>query len=521
MKQFETAGYKRKKVRVILFYIVLPIVAVLIKYKDKVLNVFHNIFDNLPYEPVTSNIIEYLIKINHAIDRVLLEFARPLEESNKYQKKIGLTTANILKWFVILSIFVGAFKAEYLRQKKHKHKTFISKITPNWSFHFFQDKPKTGNIIIGGTFLYTLFKFYQYLYYISTIETLSGKSLTVGKSSTPTPNITRTSGMSSPLTPKFIRTFIKNHMVAIIVYTSLFGVVQMSYFYDFLNIKKKHFNYSYLTHIKTKTHKSNESGRHLVKKTIKIPYTTVINRSLLALPVLYMIYEVVMFMKDNITFKLDLRYILFIVVLVLVVVYRNKIKLFYLKHLNFSKKQVVLFKGPQYLSTLDIKEGGLPINLGDYKSINQKFNFTEINNNSLANSEYCLSFCVWLDNFDTSDTFYNLLSYNSGKSINDGLQVQISSSQIRVRVKNNNMSEEPGVSEPDFVYNDRLRQQTWHCIKVNVKNNRGEIFINDELVAYKEQLKITTPLNNRMILGSHGFLVKCAVKDIIYYPESQ
>lgn len=519
MKQFETVGYKRKKVRIILFYTVIPIIAAIVAFREKIKQKAGGIFRSLPETPAIPNTTPYLNKISLAIDRVLLELRRPLEESSTFQQKIGLTTANILKWFVIISIFVGAFKAEYIRQKKDKHKMFISKITPNWSFHFFKDKPKSGNMIIAVTFLYTLFKFYQYLYYISTFDSKNVKKPLATSSSGTT--ATSIASKRSPLTPKFIRTFIKNHMVAIIVYTSLFGVVQMSYFYDFLNITKKHYKYSYLTHIKTKTHKSNESGRHLVKKTIKIPYTTIINRTLLALPVLYMIYEVVMFMKDNITFKLDLRYILFIVVLVLVVVYRNKIKLFYLKHLNFSKKQVVLFKGPQYLSTLDIKEGGLPINLGDYKSINQKFNFTEINNNSLANSEYCVSFCVWLDNFDTSDTFYNLLSYNSGKPINDGLQVQISSSQIRVRVKNNNMSEEPGVSEPDFVYNDRLRQQTWHCIKVNVKNNRGEIFINDELVAYKEQLKITTPLNNRMILGSHGFLVKCAVKDIIYYPESQ
>ena len=169
----------------------------------------------------------------------------------------------------------------------------------------------------------------------------------------------------------------------------------------------------------------------------------------------------------------------------------------------------MLFKGPHYLTKLE-KNEGLPINLGSYKSINQKFVSEEMTNDILATPEYSISLWVWLDNFDNNsgDNFYSLLNYNECPHI------KISSSQISIQVKNEELN------DSDVIYTDRLKQQRWNNIVVTIKNNIAQIFINSKLVAYSDNIKLQNVFNNEMTLGESKFLINCAVKNITYYPKS-
>lgn len=488
MKEVETKGYKKKELRVLIIYIIIPLILLFIRYGDSIRKEISSLF-TISKTDITF-IGTFFKKLNNVIDKILLEVSRPLDQSSSIQKNIGLTTFNILKWFVIISIFLGAFKAEYLKQHKHNKKNIITKLTPHWSYHFFSDKPKTGNFVIISAFFYTLYAFYKYLYFNVYSLKLKDK-------------------LGKPIQIPYYISVLRSNLKFIVPYTLAFALVNLTYFYDLFHIKKKYFNYTYVGYVKTKKNKSNDDGEHLVRKTVKVPYTKAINMTLLALPILYIAFEILMFTKDNTEVNFNSKHFLFLVIFTLVVVYRRRIKKFYKEKISSSKHSTMLFKGPNYLTKLE-KNEGLPINLGSYKSINQKFVSKEITNDILATPEYSISLWVWLDNFDNNsgDNFYSLLNYNECPHI------KISSSQISIQVKNEELN------DSDVIYTDRLKQQRWNNIVVTIKNNIAQIFINSKLVAYSDNIKLQNVFNNEMTLGESKFLINCAVKNITYYPKS-
>jgi hypothetical protein len=405
-----------------------------------------------------------LKKMNALFKYIAQQLSKPASAST-----IGLSNITIILLILLVSFFISYIRLT-LGQKETK-----SKIMPHYTFNLLKNHPKTGNTLFGFLFIYLLFVFFG----------------------------------------KFAKSNFKNNLpmvmkggAGLLLFTSLYLLLKK-------HISNSTFTFYYKTYETTTQNTSNDDTKHLVWTSKKIPYMTAVNTSIIALPILFLIIKGIRSITQGTDFSMNRYHITVIGIFVLLYYTYPYIKDTLKKTFTNLIEKTVLLDKPIYME--DIKKiHGLPYNLGDYKSINQKYQnyqITDMTNLSIPN--YSVTLWLWVDSVDSpdGDTFDTVLNYNNKPNI----LFNQSSQEIKILFDDGNKD----TVEPKTIYLDQLKSQKWNYIVINYSTNTVQAYINTVLVT--EQKNIMPNIKNifydSMSVGNMNNTLKCAVQKITYYPN--
>lgn len=442
--------------------IVLPILVLIYKKRDSI----GSSLDNLKEFLKNNMYFFYLLieKINDVLNYIARELSKPASASS-----MGIS--NITKLLFILLI---SFMISYIRISVGQEKT-KSKIIPHYTFNLLKKHPKTGNTLFGILLIYLIF-----LLFGRNAKTNLKENFPV---------------------------FLKSG-AGLLIFTSLYILLKKHY-------SNSTFTMYYKKYVKTAQNASGEDTKHLVWVTKKIPYMTIINSAIVILPILFLILKGLRGITEGTDFSMNKYHITIISVIVLLYYAYPYIKDVLRKTFTNLTEKTVLLDKPLYFEDLK-KKHGLPYNLGDYKSINQKYvnyQITDVSTPTIPN--YSITLWLWVDSVDSPEdnTFDTVLNYNNKPNI----LFNQSSQEIKILFDDGNKNK----TEPRLLYLDQLKPQKWNYIVVNYHNNKVEVYINKVLVT--EQNNIMPKLKNmyydNMVVGNMYNSLKCALQKVTYYPK--
>ena len=423
---------------------------------------------------------------NKFIFKTAMELKRPADAS-----PIKIASIDVIAIIAFVSIAVTYVRKIIIDRKPERSKYF-----PHWTYKYQERHPKASATLFMTLAIYFLIKGYKYI--IS-----NGGSL---------------------------EDILKYTLLLLVAISSLVGLR----YYVYKKLKGKTFTFKYNKYVKTKSKSKKHRTRHLVRVTKKILYTTIINYSLIGIPVALIVGYIVkiLFKSSNIKSssffsRNNLKYITLLTVIGLVIAYRKRIEQLYLDYVKTDRHKTVLFKGPQYLTDMD-KQNLLPYTLGTYRDINQKFSRNLLNNYDVTNQEYSISMWIWLDNFnDTNSVSTPKDDYFDGNTIfnyNNKPIIKVNNSELMIKFSNDDSkNEEKACNDHNncqLTYIDKVKQQKWNNIIINFKNSTVDIFINGNLVIHKENLLLGNDYKESMYIGEPYMSVQCAMKELVYYPKN-
>ena len=401
---------------------------------------------------------------------IVYYLARPASKSG-----IGVSTLSI-----VLIIFFISFIISYIRLSMGQTE-FKSKILPHWTYNFLKKHRKTGDFIFIVLLLHVVVLLYKkYADYV-----LGGKDI-VSK------------------LPKLIGIGV--------------GIVGFVVFYYLINRKFKDstFTFQYKKYETTTVNASGEDNKHLVWASKKIRYMSIFNMSLIILPILYFTFKQGGKIMSETDFGFKIWYLPMIASPVILYYGYPYIKDWIKKTFSSILKKTVLLDGPIYIEDIS-KKYGLPYNLGDYKSINQKYTDYEIGDvTTPAVRTYSLSLWLWMDSATSSnkDKFETILNYNNKPNI----LVNQSSREIKILFDDTSNENETIKT----IYLDNLKSQKWNNIVVIFANNIVEVYVNTQFVAEIKSIipNMSDIYFDNMVVGSANSSLKVALKKIEYFPRA-
>ena len=401
---------------------------------------------------------------------IVYYLARPANKSS-----IGLSTIS-----VILIIFFISFIVSYIRlfigQTEVK-----SNFMPHWTYKFIQKHRKSSDFIFIVLLIYVVILLYKKY----AVRILGGKD------------------MISQL-PKLLS-----------VGAGIIGFVIL-YYYLNKNYKDSTFTFQYKTYETTTANASGEDTDHLVWASKQIRYMTIFNMALIILPILYFVSKQGGKIVRATDFGFKMWYLPLIASPVILYYGYPYVKDWVKKTFSSILKKTVLLDDPIYIEDI-LKKYGLPYNLGDYKSINQKYIDYKIGDvTTPAIPTYTISLWMWVDNIGSAnkDDFESVLNFNNKPNI------LLNQSSREIKILFDDTSNEN--DKPRTIYLDNLKSQKWNNIVVIFANNIVEIYINTKIVA---EVKGIIPKTNdiyydNIVVGSVNSSLKVALQKIEYYPRA-
>lgn len=442
--------------------VLLPLSIIIYKNSGNISSSFNNLKDFLKNNMRFIYII--LEKLNDVLNYIARLLSKPASASS-----LGISNITIL----LLIIFVS-FIVSYIRLTVGQKET-KSKIMPHYTFHLLKKHPKTGNTLFGILLIYLLFL-------------LFGKNAKTNLKD------------NLPL-------FLKSG-AGLLIFTSVYILLKKHY-------GKSTFTLYYKDYETTTQNTSGEDTKHLVWVTKKIPYMTIINSAIIVLPILFFILKGLRSLTEGADFSMNKYHITIIGILVSLYYTYPYIKDTLKKTFTNLTDKTVLLDKPAYFEDIK-KKHGLPYNLGDYKSINQKYVNYQITDTSTPTiPNYSITLWLWVDGVDSPDsnTFDTVLNYNNKPNI----LFNQSSQEIKILFDDGNKNN----IEPRTLYLDQLTPQKWNYVVVNYYDNKVQVYINKVLVT--EQNNIMPNLKNmyydNMVVGNMYNSLKCAVQKVTYYPK--
>ena len=449
--------------------LLIPIIIIINKNKDSIkglITTIKTLFAGLP------NIVKKLYTfINDTIlYNMVYYLARPASKSS-----IGLSTVSI-----ILIIFFISFIVSYVRLSIGQSE-LRSKVMPHWTYKLLKKHRKTGDFIFIVLLLYVVTLLYKK--YAAII--LGGKDII------------------SQL-PKLLG-----------IGVGIIGFV-VFYYYINKNYKDSSFTYQYKNYETTTANASGEDTKHMVWASKKIRYMSIFNMTLIILPILYFASKQGGKLISATNFGFEIWYLPLIASPVILYYGYPYIKDWINKTFSSMLKKTVLLDEPIYIEDIS-KKYGLPYNLGDYKSINQKYSDYAIGDvTTPAVPTYTISLWLWLDNV----TSPNKDEYESVLNFNNKPNILVNQSSREIKILFDDTSNENDSART--IYLDNLKSQKWNNIVVTFANNIVEVYINTKLVV--EQKGIIPNMNDiyfdNMVVGSPYSSLKVALKKIEYYPRA-
>ena len=202
---------------------------------------------------------------------------------------------------------------------------------PHYTFNLLKKHPKTGNTLFGILLIYLLF-----LVFGRNAKTNLKENLPV---------------------------FLKSG-AGLLIFTSIYILLKKHY-------SNSTFTMYYKKYVKTAQNTSGEDTKHLVWVTKNIPYMTIINIAIIILPIIFLLLKGLRNITEGTDFSMNKYHITIISIIVLLYYTYPYIKDILRKTFTNLTEKTVLLDKPLYFE--DLKKHGLPYNLGDYKSINQKY----------------------------------------------------------------------------------------------------------------------------------------------------
>ena len=464
-----TRGFKIHLAIYSTIILLIPLIIIIIKNRGSLLKLWKSIttlFTKIPNFLKTL----YTFISDKILYNIVYYLARPASKS-----KIGLSTVSI----ILLILFVS-FIISYVRIMIGQTE-FRTKILPHFTYNLLKKHPKTGDFMFIALLIYVLFLVYKKI----VMRIVQGKD-------------------------------VMSHMPKII--GGGIGIILsvLTYYYLNKNFKDSTFTFHYKKYITTTPNASGESNKHLAWTSKSIRYMTLLNMAIIASPIIYLIMKQMSNIIKDTDFTLKPLYLLLISSPFIIYFGYPYVKDWITKTMSDILKRTILFDKPMYIDDIYEKHG-LPYNLGDYKSINQKYSNYEIGDVSTpAVPTYSIGLWVWLDNVKGSNinTFDTVLNYNNKPHI----LVNQGSGEIKILFDNGNLNSQI----PETLYLDNLKSQTWNYVVVNFVNNIVEIFINSNLVA--EHKNIIPNMKNiyfdNMVIGNRDSTLKIALKKVSYYPRA-
>jgi len=449
--------------------LLIPLIIIITKNKESLKGLWSTIkalFAGLP--DIVKTIYNF---INDTIlYNIVYYLARPASKSS-----IGLSTVSI-----ILIIFFISFIVSYVRLSIGQSE-LRSKVMPHWTYKLLKKHRKTGDFIFIVLLLYVVMLLYKK--YASII--LGGKDV-----------------MSQ--LPKLLG-----------IGAGIIGFV-VFYYYINKNYKDSTFTFQYKKYETTTANASGEDNKHLVWASKEIRYMSIFNMTLIILPILYFASKQGGKIIGATDFGFKIWYLPLIASPAILYYGYPYIKDFIKKTFSSILKKTVLLDDPIYIEDIS-KKYGLPYNLGDYKSINQKYSDYEIGDvTTPVVPTYSISLWMWMDDATTA----NKDDYESVLNFNDKPNILVNQSSREIKILFDDTSNENDGTRT--IYLDNLKSQKWNNIIVTFVNNIVEVYINTTLVA--EQKGIIPNMSNiyfdNMVVGSSNSSLKVALKKIEYYPRA-
>lgn len=464
-----TRAFKRHLAIYSTIVLLIPLIFIINKNKESLKGLVSKIKKLLEGLP---NIVKKIYNfINDTIlYNIVYYLARPASKSS-----LGISTVSL-----ILIILFISFIVSYIRLSIGQTE-FKSKIMPHWTYNFLKKHRKGGDFIFIVLLLHVVILLYKkYASYI-----LGGKDVMS--------KMPRLLGIGA-------------------------GIIVFATIYYFLNKKYKDstFTYQYKTYETTTPNASGEDNKHLVWASKKIRYMTMFNITLIVLPILYLLSK----QSGNVIRSTDFGFKIWYLPLIaspLIIYYGYPyVKDWVRKTFSSILKKTVLLNDPIYIEDIS-KKYGLPYNLGDYKSINQKYSDYEIGDVTIpAVPSYSISLWLWMDDATSADKdkFESVLNFNNKPNI------LINQSSREIKILFDNISNENETVKT--IYLDNLKSQKWNNVVVVFTNNIVEVYINTKIVA--EQKGIIPNMSNiyfdNMVIGSSNSSLKVALKKIEYFPRA-
>ena len=442
--------------------ILLPLSLLIYKNRGNISDTFNNIKDFLKNNMGFIYII--LEKLNDMLNYIARMLSKPASASS-----IGISNITILLFVIFISFIIS-----YIRITAGQKET-KTKVIPHYTFNLLTKHPKTGNTLFGILLIYLLFL-------------LFGKHAKTNLKD------------NLPL-------FLKSG-AGLLIFTSVYILLKKHY-------SNSTFSIYYKKYVGTTENTSGEDTTHLVWETKKIPYMTIINSSIIFLPILFLVLRGLRSVTHRTDFSMNRYHITIIGILVLLYYTYPHIKDTVKKTFTNLIEKTVLLDKPAYLEDLK-KEYGLPYNLGDYKSINQKYVNYQITDTSTPKiPNYSITLWLWVDGVDSpdSDTFDSVLNYNNKPNI----LFNQSSQEIKILFDDGNKNN----TEPRTLYLDQITPQKWNYVVVNYNDNKVQVYINKVLVSEQNNImpKIKNLYYDNMVVGNMYNSLKCAVQKVTYYPK--
>lgn len=407
-------------------------------------------------EKILYNIVYYL--------------ARPASKSS-----IGLSTISI-----VLIIFFISFIVSYVRLFIGQSK-LRSKVMPHWTYKFLKKHRRTGDSI----FIVLLIYLVMLLYKKYAVGILGGKDVLS--------RLPRLIGIGAGI-------------IAFVIF----------YYYINKNYKKSSFTLHYKRYETTTANASGEDTKHLVWASKQIRYMSIFNMALIILPIVYFASKQGSKIVGATDFGFKMWYLPLMASPVILFYGYPYIKDWVQKTVTSITKKTVLLDEPVYIEDIS-KNYGLPYNLGDYKSINQKYSNYEIGDvTTPAVPTYTISLWMWMDDVTSAnkDDFETVLNFNNKPNI----LVNQSSREIKILFDDTSNEND----KPRTIYLDNLKSQKWNNIVVIFANNIVEVYINTKIVA--EQKNIIPDMNDiyfdNLVVGNADSSLKIALQKIEYYPRA-
>ena len=468
-KENMTRGFKTHLAIYSTLILLIPLLILIINnltYVKKKLDDIIEFFEKTPPFLITLyNFINDTILYN-----IVYYIARPASKSS-----IGLSTITI----ILLILFIS-FIISYIRIMIGQTE-IRSKGLPHFTYHLIKKHPKTGDSIFIVLLIYVLFLVYKKI----VVRIVQGKDVL-------------------SYMPKII-----GSGIGIILFI-------VTYYYLNKNFKDSTFTFHYKKYISTTPNASEENTKHLAWTSKNIRYMTLLNMAIISSPIIYIIIKQGSNIIKDTNFSFKLWYLLLISSPFIIYYGYPYIKDWVKKTMSDVLKRTILFDKPMYIDDI-YEKYGLPYNLGDYKSINQKYSNYEIGDVSTPTvPTYSIGLWLWLDNVKgtNKNNFDTILNFNNKPHI----LLNQYSNEIKILFDKGNLNSQM----PETLYLDNLKSQTWNYVVVNFVNNIVEIFINSNLVA--EQKNIIPNMKNiyfdNMVIGNHGSTLKIALKNISYYPRA-